>query len=75
MDEVHGLIESTSTHFLLTGSSARKLRRSGTSLMGGRARTRRLFPFVAEEVGLETFDLDRALSTGLLSPIWLSDEP
>jgi predicted AAA+ superfamily ATPase len=75
MDEVHGLIESTSTHFLLTGSSARKLRRSGTSLMGGRARTRRLFPFVAEEVGLETFDLDRALSTGLLPPIWLSDEP
>lgn len=72
MDEIHGLIETTGTRFLLTGSSARKLRRTHTSLMGGRARVRRLFPFVAEEVG--DLDLDRALVTGLLPPIWYSDE-
>jgi predicted AAA+ superfamily ATPase len=40
--------------------------------MGGRTRVRRLFPFVAEELG--DLDLDRALLTGLLPPIWLSDE-
>lgn len=72
MDEVHGLIESTATRFVLTGSSARKLRRSHTSLMGGRARTRRLYPFVSAEVEI---DIPRALEVGLLPPIWLSPEP
>ena len=73
MDEIHHLIESTPVRFVLTGSSARKLRRTHTSLMGGRARTRKLFPFVADEVG--DLDLGRALQFGLLPPIWLSDEP
>ena len=39
LNEVHRLIESRGLRFLLTGSSARKLRRGGVNLLGGRART------------------------------------
>jgi len=42
LDEGHNLIEEKGVHFLLTGSSARKLRNKGVNLLGGRARTRRL---------------------------------
>lgn len=73
MDEVHVMIEEHGVHFLLTGSSSRKLKRSHTSLMAGRARTRRLQPFVSAE--LENFDLQRALTHGTLPPVYLSDEP
>src|SRR5881296_4606624 len=45
LDEVHRLIERRSIHFVLTGSSARKLRRGGVNLLGGRAPTRTLHPF------------------------------
>src|SRR3990167_1688194 len=44
LDEVHRLIEGRGTRFLLTGSSARKLRRGGVNLLGGRARTPYLPP-------------------------------
>ncbi len=74
LDEVHRLIESRGIHFLLTGSSARKLRRGGVNLLGGRARTRTLHPFTYRELG-ERFDLIRALDLGLLPAIYLSDEP
>lgn len=73
MDEVHHMIEEHGVRFLLTGSSARKLRRSHTSLMAGRARPRRLCPFVFAEV--EAFDLDAALTYGMLPPVHLSREP
>ena len=74
LDEVHLLIEERGIHFLLTGSSARKLRQRGVNLLGGRARTRRLHPFVREELG-KHFDLRRALNTGLVPSIYLSDSP
>jgi uncharacterized protein len=74
LDEVHLLIESRRLRFVLTGSSARKLRRGGVNLLGGRARSRVLHPFVCRELGT-AFDLRRALDTGLLPPIYLSDEP
>ena len=74
LDEVHRLIEERGFKFLLTGSSARKIRREGVNLLGGRARIRRLHPFSASELGRE-FDLDRAVNFGLLPPIWFSDEP
>lgn len=74
LDEVHRLIEEKGLHFLLTGSSARKLRRGGVNLLGGRARIRRLHPFSASELGAE-FRLDRALTHGLLPPVWFSDAP
>ena len=44
---VHRLIESDGCRFVLTGSSARKLRRSGYDLLGGRAVNRTLHPFTA----------------------------
>ena len=74
LDEVHRLIEEKGKRFLLTGSSARKLRRGGVNLLGGRARIRNLHPFSASELG-ETFDLDRAINIGLVPGIWFSDEP
>ena len=74
LDEVHRLIEERGLRFLLTGSSARKLRSGGVNLLGGRARMRHLSPFSASELGGH-FDLDRALNVGLLPGIWFSDDP
>ncbi len=73
MDEVHVMIEERGVRFLLTGSSARKLKRGHTSLMAGRARTRLMSPFVSRE--LTGFALDRALEFGMLPPVHLSPEP
>ena len=62
---VHAVLEESETHcFVLTGSSARKLRRGGVDLLGGRAVQRTLHPFMAAE--LPDFDLDQALQIGLL---------
>jgi predicted AAA+ superfamily ATPase len=74
LDEVHLLIEEHGFRFVLTGSSARALKRKGANLLGGRARIAHLHPFVTCEIG-ETFDLLRALNHGLLPPIYLGDEP
>ncbi len=74
LDEVHRLIETRGIHFLLTGSSARKLRHGGMNLLGGRARIRTLHPFIYRELG-EHFDLLRALNHGLLPGIYFSDDP
>ena len=74
LNEVHLMIEEHGIRFLLTGSSARALRRKGVNLLGGRARSRALHPFVRTELG-EHFDLNRALEHGLLPPIFLSDAP
>ena len=65
LDEIHGLLEETKLRFLLTGSSARKLRRGGANLLAGRTVTRRLHPLTATEIG-EGFDLERALQLGTL---------
>lgn len=73
LDEVQALIDSHGFRFVLTGSSARKLKAGGANLLGGRARLRHLFPFVSRE--LADFDLDKALSIGLLPSIWFSDSP
>ena len=71
---VHGLIESDRrVRFALTGSSARKLRRGGVNLLGGRAADRRLHPFLAAELG--DFDLDAALDRGLLPLVRGSADP
>lgn len=74
LDEVHWLIEERGVRFLLTGSSARKLRRGGVNLLGGRARTKHLHPFIARELGA-AFNLDLALDIGLIPAVYLSDEP
>jgi len=74
LNEVHLLIEKYQIRFLLTGSSARKLRRGGVNLLGGRARSRTLHPFVYEELK-DRFDLMKALRYGLLPSIYFSDAP
>ncbi len=74
LDEAQWLIEERQAVFLLTGSSARKLHRAGTNLLGGRARSRYLLPLCSEELK-EQFDLERALHRGLIPSIYLSDDP
>jgi len=74
LNEVHRLIEARGIRFLLTGSSARKLRRGGVNLLGGRARTKNLHPFTWKELG-GRFDLARAMARGLLPSIYFSDDP
>jgi len=73
LDEVHRLIEERGMRFLLTGSSARKLKRGGANLLAGRAWEARLFPLVCAE--LKDFDLVRYLTRGWLPAVWLSEEP
>jgi len=64
LDEVHWLIVNKDLRFILTGSSARKLRRSGVNLLGGRALKNTFYPLVSAEI--PDFDLDRALNNGML---------
>jgi len=72
LNEVHRLIEQRGLRFLLTGSSARKLRRGGVNLLGGRARTKHLHPLTSAELG-KRFDLARAIEAGTLPSIYFSD--
>ncbi len=74
LDEVHRLIEQRGLKFALTGSSARKLRRGGVNLLGGRAASRAMHPFSAVELG-RAFDFSRALRYGLLPVIWAAENP
>jgi predicted AAA+ superfamily ATPase len=72
LDEVHWLIENRRASFVLTGSSARKLRRSHANLLAGRARRHELGPLCLPEV--DHLNLEHALSSGLLPPHFLSDD-
>ncbi len=74
LDEVHRLIESRHLRFVLTGSSARKLRRRGVNLLAGRALTRHMHPLTALELGKD-FDLQRALRYGGLPLACTSKSP
>ena len=69
LDVVHSLIESHRTVFALTGSSSRKLKRTGVDLLAGRAVLRTMPPFMAAELG-HAFDLERALQEGMLPLVW-----
>jgi predicted AAA+ superfamily ATPase len=74
LDEVHRLIETRRFRFVLTGSSARKLRRSGTNLLAGRARTIEMHPFTASELG-KRWKLEHAIRYGMLPTVWVEDDP
>ena len=69
LNEVHRFIEEKRLHFVLCGSSARKLKRAGVNLLAGRALHRSMHPFVPEELGGQ-FDLEEALQFGLLPIVW-----
>ena len=71
---IHAILEEPSPpRFALTGPSARKLRRGGVDLLGGRAVHRTMHPFMAAE--LPNFDLERALRTGLLPLVMDAADP
>ena len=73
MDEIHWLIENRGYQFILCGSSARKIRRGKSGLLGGRAWRFELFPLVTRE--LKSFDLDRALHVGLIPSHFFASNP
>lgn len=73
LNEVHLMIEEDKIKFVLTGSSARSLKRQGVNLLAGRARMTYLHPFVSHELGSD-FDLFKALNRGLIPSIYLSDD-
>ena len=73
LDEVHRLIEKHKTwRFILTGSSARKLRRKGVNLLGGRAAQLRLHPLTLKELSDEN---TAYFKVGGLPPVVLSAAP
>lgn len=75
LDVVHSILESPQRpRFVLTGSSARKLKQVGVDLLAGRAVLRSLHPFLAAELG-DDFDLDRALHLGLVPLIVSAERP
>lgn len=73
LDEVQWLSVNRGMSFVLCGSSARKLKRSGANLLGGRAMRYELFPLTYPEI--PDFDLLRALNNGLLPRHYQAEEP
>jgi len=71
-DEVHWLIENRGLRFVLCGSSARKLKRGHTNLLGGRAWRYELFPLVSQEIG--KVNLLRVLNHGLIPLHYLQND-
>ncbi len=73
LDEVHRLIETKRWRFLLTGSSARKLKRGHANLLAGRAWSAHLYPLSWSEI--PQFNLDHYLRFGGLPAIYPSKFP
>ena len=72
LDEVHYLMENHSIRFILTGSSARKLRRGGVNLLAGRALNKKLFPLVSCE--MPQLNLSKIISLGALPMVHNSNQ-
>lgn len=64
LNEVHWLISRKNLRFILSGSSARKLRRKGYNTLGGRALWYEMYPLVSAEI--PEFDFDKAVVSGML---------
>ena len=73
LNEVHKLIEEQHYRFLLTGSSARTLKRRGVNLLAGRAWKANLFPLTSIEI--PHFNLERYLQYGGLPAVYASQYP
>jgi predicted AAA+ superfamily ATPase len=74
LNEVHRLIEKYHYKFVLTGSSARSLRKKGVNLLAGRALTFAMYPLTVMELG-EDFDLQKSLTWGHLPSIFSETHP
>jgi predicted AAA+ superfamily ATPase len=72
MDEIHWLLENKGYQFILSGSSARKLKRGNVNLLGGRAWRFELFPFVTKE--LSDINIDHVLVSGLIPSHYFSPD-
>ena len=74
LNEVHILIEETDIHFLLTGSSARKLKKKGVNLLGGRAARLNFHSLVWPEIKDFDISIDRIFRSGLLPAAFSGDD-
>lgn len=75
LDSVHALMEERpDLQFILTGSSARKIKQRGVDLLAGRAVIRSLHPFIASELK-DRFNMQRALSVGLVPLVIMAKKP
>lgn len=73
LNEIHWLIVNKNIQFILSGSSPRKIVRTGANLLGGRALRSELYPLVYKEI--PDFNLIRALNHGLLPRHYISKNP
>ena len=73
LNEVHRLIEERKLKFALTGSSARKLRKSGVNLLAGRAHRHFMYPFTPKELGHD-FNLNQTLCYGTMPLIQAQED-
>src|SRR5262249_19806077 len=69
LDVIHDLIESTRKNFVMTGSSARKLKYGGANLLAGRAFVNHLHPFSVFEIE-DIFCLEEALQWGMMPKVF-----
>jgi predicted AAA+ superfamily ATPase len=74
LHEVHRLIETKRYRFILTGSSARKLKRKGPDLLAGRALTLSMHPLSVAELA-EDFRLEHSLRYGQLPSVYIEADP
>jgi len=75
LNTVHHVMDhNKNLQFILTGSSSRKLKRSGVDLLAGRAVLKKLYPFTASELG-NMFNLENALESGMIPLILFSKDP
>ena len=73
LNDIQWLIVNSNTQFILSGSSPRKILRSGGNLLGGRAMRNELYPLISAEI--PDFNLIKALNNGLLPRHYLADDP
>ncbi len=73
LDEIHALIHKRKIRFILSGSSPRKLIRSGANLLGGRVLKKILFPLVSSEI--PDFDLKKAVNNGMIPRHYMINNP
>ena len=73
LNEIHWLMTHTNTQFIMSGSSPRKIIRSGTNLLGGRALRYELYPFISQEI--PDFNIETALNNGMIPRHYLMDNP
>ncbi|MCB0318425.1 MAG: ATP-binding protein [Bdellovibrionales bacterium] len=73
LNEVHRAIENLGVKFALSGSSSRKLKRSGTNLLAGRALNKSMHPFLPQELG-EDFCIKTAMRFGTIPIVWQSSD-